>query len=277
MYQNNLQKVGKSGWQSDERSAGVKDGTSGLELSSLATESDGVKVDLPVSLAAERELDHVTGVVGLVDTTEDSLRLSALFVGVAQVEREDGLIEKALLNGGVEWRRDAVDTNGIIAETQDAVKAAKGKGKTWLRGGLTKELVLDLQITNLYSVLRNVTLNATRSVSDGKIGAVLLVAVGVAVIVLAVEVAGDGSTVGRWDPEIGATSVQNDLELLRWVADGNLGEVLRIQEVVNRDKVAILGVIRLLLEHLLGVAVRANAHVLLTQTADVVGDVGALL
>lgn len=44
-------------------------------------------------------------------------------------------------------------------------------------------------------------------------------------VILAVEIASDGATVLGWDPEIGATSVQDDLELLRGVANGNGGEV----------------------------------------------------
>ena len=47
-------------------------------------------------------------------------------------------------------------------------------------------------------------------------------------VVLAVEVAGDGAAVCGWDPEVGATSVKDNLELLRRVADGNLREVYKV-------------------------------------------------
>lgn len=44
-------------------------------------------------------------------------------------------------------------------------------------------------------------------------------------VVLVVEVASDGATLGRGNPKVGAAGVKDDLELLRRVADGNLGEV----------------------------------------------------
>ena len=44
-------------------------------------------------------------------------------------------------------------------------------------------------------------------------------------IVLAVQVAGDGTALSRWNPEIGATCVQDDLEVLRWRANGDFREV----------------------------------------------------
>ena len=44
-------------------------------------------------------------------------------------------------------------------------------------------------------------------------------------VVLVVEVASNRATVRRGDPQVGAASVEDDLELLGRVADGNLGEV----------------------------------------------------
>lgn len=44
-------------------------------------------------------------------------------------------------------------------------------------------------------------------------------------VVLVVEIASDGTAVRRGDPQVGAASVEDDLELLGRVADGNLGEV----------------------------------------------------
>jgi hypothetical protein len=62
-------------------------------------------------------------------------------------------------------------------------------------GGLTEELVLDLDVTDLDGVLGDVTLDGTRAVLDGKVGAVLLVCRRAAVVVLVVEVASNGATV----------------------------------------------------------------------------------
>jgi hypothetical protein len=44
-------------------------------------------------------------------------------------------------------------------------------------------------------------------------------------IVLVVQVAGDGTALGGWDPEIGATCIQDDLEVLWWRANGDFREV----------------------------------------------------
>ena len=136
-----------------------------------------------------------------------------------------------------------VDRNSVISKTKDTIESTKGKGKTWLRGSLTEQLVLDFQVTHLDGVLGNVTLDGSRSVSDGKVGAVLLVGRRAAVVILLVEVASNGATVGRRDPEIGATGVHNDLELLWWVTNSNGGEVLSVQEVVDWDWVALLSVV----------------------------------
>lgn len=195
-----VQKIGKSAGESDERSARVKNGTRRLELSRFVAKGDGVEVDLPVSLPAERNLGHWARVVVLVDTTENGLGLRLLVIGVAKVEGEDGLVKKALLDSGVEGRDDAVDTDGVVAETQDTVETAKGKGKTRLRGSFTEELVFDLEVTDLDSVLGDVTLYGTRAVSDGKVRAILLVRRRITVVVLLVEVASDGAAVGGWDP-----------------------------------------------------------------------------
>lgn len=148
-----VQEISKSAGESNERSTSVKNGTGRLELGSLVAKGDGIKVNLPVCLAAERDLGHGTSVVILVDSTEDGLRLGALVVGVAEVEGKDWLVKETLLNRRVERRRDLVNTDGVVTKTEDTVEAAKGKGKAGLRGGLTEELVLDLEVTNLDSVL----------------------------------------------------------------------------------------------------------------------------
>lgn len=220
-----VQQLSKSAGKGNERSAGVEDGTHVVELGTLLAEGDGVKVNLPVGLASQRELGELAGVVVLVDTTEDGLGLSLLVVGVAEVEGEDRLVEQVLVNHRVERRGDLVDTDGVVSKTEDTVEAAEGESQARLLSGLTEELVLDLDVTNLDSVLRDVTLNSTRAVADGKVGAVLLVRRRVAVVVLVVEIASDGTAVRRGDPQVGAASVEDDLELLGRVADGNLGEV----------------------------------------------------
>ena len=75
---------------------------------------------------------------------------------------------------------------------------------------------------------------------------------------------------------VGATGVQNNLELLWRRTNLDLGEVLGVQEVADGDRVALLGLEGLLLEHLFHVTLRPDAHVLLAQGLHVVADVGIL-
>lgn len=127
-----VQELGKSGRKSNERSTSVKNNSSVVNLSSGVAESDGVKVDLPVSLAAERDLGHLAGVVVLVDTTEGSLRVVLATGSVAEVEGENGLIDQSLVDHVVEGRNDLVDRNAVVAETHDTVEAAEGEGQARL-------------------------------------------------------------------------------------------------------------------------------------------------
>jgi len=272
-----VEQLSKSGGEGDEGSAGVEDGTGVVQRSRLVTKGDGVEVDLPVRLAAERDLGHLAGVVVLVDPTEHGLALGALVVGVAEVEAEDRLVEQVLLKHAVERRNNAVHGDGVVAETHDTVKAAKGKGKTGLRCRLGEQLVLDLEVANLNSVLADVALEAARAIPDGEIGAVLLVGRRLAVVVLGVQVAGNRAAVTAGNPQVGAARVQDDLELLRRSADGDLGEVLGVQEVADGYRVALLRLDRGVLEHLVGVALRADAHVLLAERLHVLANVGILL
>lgn len=57
----------------------------------------------------------------------------------------------------------------------------------------------------------------------------------------------------------------------------DLEHTLSVQEVADSDGVASLSVHRGLLEHLIDVLLGANAHVLLTESLDVLADVCALL
>jgi hypothetical protein len=273
-----VEQLSKSGGKGNEGSAGVKDGTGVVQRSRLVTEGDLIEVDLPVGLAAEGNLGQLASVVVLVDTTEQGLALSALIVGVAEVEAEHGLVEQTLVDHAVERRDNAVHGDGVVAETHDTVEAAEGESEAGLRGSLSEQLVLDLEVADLDGVLADVALKAAGAIPDGEVGAVLLVGGRLAVVVLGVQVAGNGAAVTAGNPQVGATGVQNDLELLRRSADGDLGEVLSVEEVADGNGVTAL--LRLdggVLEHLLDVALGADAHVLLAERVHVVANVGILL
>lgn len=171
----NLQQVSKSGREGNKRSAGVENDTGVLKLSDVVTKSNGIEINLPVRLSAERNLGQFTGVVVLVNSAEGGLGVVAFLVRVSQVEGEDGLVQKSLLQHVIERRNNLVDGDGVVAQSENTVKPAKGKSKTRLIGGLSKVLLHNLQITNLECVLRHKPAELAGSVLDGKLGAIRLV------------------------------------------------------------------------------------------------------
>lgn len=161
----------------------------------------------------------------LVNTTERGLGLVTVLVGVTQVEAEDRLVDELLVDHVVEGRDDLVDGDGVVAQTQDTVEAAKGKGQARLAGRLSEVLVLDLQIADLKDVIGDEAAQAAGSVADAELRAVLLVGGRLGRVVLAVEVAGDGAALRGWHPQVGAASVKDDLEALGRSTKGDLGVV----------------------------------------------------
>jgi len=65
-----------------------------------------------------------------------------------------------------------VHRDGVVRETEDTVKLAKGKGESGLFGRLGKVLVLDGEVADDDRVLRDKALERAGAVSDGKIGTV---------------------------------------------------------------------------------------------------------
>ena len=92
-------------------------------------------------------------------------------------------------------------------------------------------------------------------------------------VVLAVEIASDRATLGRRHPEVGAASIEDDLEALWRSTDGDLGEILSVQEVLHGDSVVLLALEAGVLEGRLGV----SAEVLLAESASMLSDVCVLL
>ena len=161
----------------------------------------------------------------LVNSTKGGHRVLTFLVGVAQIKGKDGLIDLLLVQHVVERRNNLVDGDGVKAQSQDTVESTKGKSKTRLAGCFGELLVLELQIPNLDGVFGNKATQTAGSISDLELAAVLLECGGRRRVVLAVEVAGDRATLGRRHPQVGATSVKDNLELLGRGTDFDLGEV----------------------------------------------------
>lgn len=217
-----VQELGQSAGEDIEGGTSVKNGTGVLLLSNLVAESNRVEVDLPVSLAAERNVLDVALVVGLVNTTKDNLALTLL---VGQVEGKDGLVQELLVDHLVEGGDDVVDRDGVVGQAHDTIKATKGKGQTGLLGSLGKVLALDLEVTDLDIIVGDETRQAAGSVVDLEFTTVLLVGGRGRRVVLGVEVAGNAAALLGRNPEVGAAGVEYDLEALGGVTDGDLGEV----------------------------------------------------
>ena len=47
--------------------------------------------------------------------------------------------------------------------------------------------------------------------------------------------AGEGSAVGRWDPEVGTSGIEDDGEVLGWGSDGDWAIILGVLEVLDWD------------------------------------------
>lgn len=155
-----LQELGKCRRKSNEGGTSVKDDSGVLKLGNVLAKGNGVKVYLPVGLSAERDLDQLSGVVALVNTTKGSLRGITFFVAVAEVEGKDRLIKRLLVQHVIERRDNLVDGDGVESKTQDTVKAAKGESQARLVGGFGEVLVLDGNVADRHSVAGNKALKA---------------------------------------------------------------------------------------------------------------------
>lgn len=288
-----VEQLGKSRREGDQRSAGVEDDASVVEISSRLAEGDGIEIDLPVGLASEWDLDHLTSIVAAVNATKGCLRLGSI-VGTAKVKGKDRLVKKTLVDHVVKWWGNVVDGNGIIAEAEDTIEAAKSKGQTRFAGSLSEQLIFDLEVSNTKDVLGDEASHLTRAISDTKFRPVLLVSRRGRRIVLLVEVARNGSAFGARDPKVRASGIENDLEFLRWRSQGNGAEIwsslaqhrypahdstrtLRIQEILDRNLVRAVSVDGCMSEDVLGRASHGLLTVFVAEGSHVVADVGSTL
>ena len=154
MYERHYsQKLSQGGRKSNQRRSCVQDNTSVIKLSRGITKSDGIKVNFPICLASQWDFGHLASVVILVHATKHGLRFVALtVVGVAEIEGDDRLVKKALVNHIIERWNNLVNANRIIAETHDSIEATEGKSKARFLSSFSKVLTLDLDVANLDSV-----------------------------------------------------------------------------------------------------------------------------
>lgn len=233
-----VQDLGNVRGKGDERCAGVDSSTGVVEIHLFVAKGDLVELDLPVTLTADGGVGNLALVTAVIHTAKDSL--ATVLLRVTKVESELGLIQKTLVDHLVEGRDDTVDADRVVGETEDTVKLAKGESKTGLRGSLGKVLTLDLQVADGQDVVGHDTLHGARTILDLEFGAVLLVRRRGRVVVLGVQEASDRRALGRGDPEVRRTSVENDLEGLGRSAKGDVGKVLRVHEVCEGHEMSVM-------------------------------------
>ena len=107
-----VDKICERGWKSNQGSASVKNDTSVVKCRGFLAKGDGIEINLPVCLASERDLDHLAGVMALVNTSKNCFRLFAI---AAKIESEHRLVKQALVDHVVERGCDMIDRDGIIA------------------------------------------------------------------------------------------------------------------------------------------------------------------
>lgn len=115
-----------------------------------------------------------------------------------------------------------VDRDGVVTKTQNTVKATKGEGQARLVGGLGEVLILDGNVANRYSVAGNEALKTTRAVLDRKRTAVLLVCRGRGRVILVVQVASNRAARRGRNPQVRATGIEDNFEILWRCTDGDL-------------------------------------------------------
>lgn len=102
------------------------------------------------------------------------------------------------------------------------------------------------------------------------------------------EEASDSIALGTWNPEVGTSSIKDDLEVLWWCADGNGAVVcdrvsqsscissmvltLSIQEVLNRDRMGLLGLQSIATEDIFCCSHVLLATILVLEDSDLVFD-----
>lgn len=223
---------------SQEGSTRVNDGL-GLGSEGSTIDGETTKGDLPVGSSQQVHPGEVTSELGLVVTTEG--QLTEVLGGVTKVETELSGLNQVLLNQVLEGGRDVVDGEDREGKTQDTVELAELVSTTKTRGisDFGEDLVLDNKATHVQHVLGLEASNRARTVLNVESSTVLDVGGRLGGVILGVSAAA-GVALGGSDPQVRATSVEDDLELLGRGTEVDGTVVLRVLVVVD-DDVSVLG------------------------------------
>lgn len=222
-----------SGGTSDQRGTGVDNGHRDLgDLGSV--DSHGSEVSGPVGLGSDRHPRKLTLKVILVDATNNELTVLVGLLG--QVEREDGVIDRSLLDHVLEDSLGAINGDGRESKTENTVELAdeEGKSQTGSVSDLSELLLRDVDISNRDGVARPETRDRARTILDGELGSVLGKGGRLGGLVTGVHTARQPASVSG-NPKVGRTSVIDDVEGLRRRSNGDRAIVLGVLVVVDAD------------------------------------------
>jgi len=175
---------------------------------------NSVHLDLPVVLVGKRDPLEVALEVLLVVAAEGELTTDNSARILSKVEGEHGVLDKTLVEKVVPDRSGVVNGDGVEGKTHDSVKLAKVEGDAVLLGDLTKVLRLDLQIAKSNGILRDEAVDATAAIENIKGCAIGNIGAALGAVVTVVMLAGKLLAVDAREPEVGAASIKDNLELL---------------------------------------------------------------
>jgi hypothetical protein len=196
--------------------------------------------DEPVVLGLEWNVVEASSVVSWVGSSEDKLGSTRVWL-VGQEEGERVLLNLGLFVGEVEDGWEVVFGDSLPGHTEDAIESGGGEveGKV---GHFSESDLGNLAGTPGNGVESNLTGDISGSVLDLHLSVLWIVGVsrGLGRVILVLVDARDFSASLGWDPKVGGTSIEDNLEVLGWCTDSDWSEVLEILDVGQRNFVRAL-------------------------------------
>jgi len=137
-------------------------------------------------------------------------------------------------------RSGTVNGNGIESHSEDTVEGGVDESVSGLFHGFGEVLVLDVESSNIHSVLADETGQRPGSILDGKISSVRHVGGRLRTVIFVMSLASFVGlrAFGRRDPQVRGTSVEEDQEILWRGSNGNgtiVGEIILIGQRNGRS------------------------------------------
>lgn len=219
------------GFSNQDRGTGIDDTILNTDHG-VSVDVDGVKLEEPVRLRDQRDVLEFSVVQTVVLTAQDHQR-SFLSGVLAQEEREGVVVQQVALDDGEEEGSLSELGNCRPGHTADTIKLGENEGNSAKFGDFSEQVVIDGKSSDGDVIGTGVTRDGSTSVrelerlSDGVIGGRFVGVVGF------VQVTGDGSALGGWQPQVAGTGIEKNGEGLRRGTDGQFSVVLGVFVVVD--------------------------------------------